>query len=176
MLKKQVFLISPSKHLFSKSKPYSSTSYEHVSILTLAGLNKQIFFLSFTETIFIQTRRLWRVCNQPIKAFVIVSSVTRILQLIECKYSGSLGRPGSSCSKARLVRPQEFCFDCASWRLSPSIRFPSSCYVLKSHQRGDLTPAETKVDYLRFAKVLYEERNGFKRFGAANGGTLLSLS
>ena len=46
--------------------------------------------------------------------------------------------------------------------------------MLKSHQRGDLTPAETKVDYLRFAKVLYEERNGFKRFGAANGGTLLS--
>ena len=34
--------------------------------------------------------------------------------------------------------------------------------MLKSHQRGDITPAaETKVDYLRFAKVLYEERNGF---------------
>ena len=48
--------------------------------------------------------------------------------------------------------------------------------MLKSHQRGDLTPAETKVDYLRFAKVLYEERNGFKRFGAANGSTLLSRS
>lgn len=48
--------------------------------------------------------------------------------------------------------------------------------MLKSHQRGDLTPAETQVDYLRFAKVLYEERNGFKRFGAANGGTLLSRS
>ena len=46
---------------------------------------------------------------------------------------------------------------------------PSSCYVLKGHQRGDLTPAETKVDYLCFAKVLSEERNGFKRFGAANG-------
>ena len=26
--------------------------------------------------------------------------------------------------------------------------------MLKSHQRGDLTPAETKVDYLPFAKVL----------------------
>ena len=48
--------------------------------------------------------------------------------------------------------------------------------MLKSHQRGDLTPADGKVDYLRFAKVLYEERNGFKRFGAANGGTLLSRS
>ena len=48
--------------------------------------------------------------------------------------------------------------------------------MFKSHQRGDLTPAETKVDYLRFAKVLCEERNGFKRFGAANGGTLLSGS
>ena len=48
--------------------------------------------------------------------------------------------------------------------------------MFKSHQIGDLTPAETKVDYLRFAKVLYEERNGFKRFGAANGGTLLSRS
>ena len=65
------------KHLFSKSKPYSTTSYEHVSILTLGN------FLSFTERIFIQTRRLWRVCNQPIEAFVIVSRVTRILQLIK---------------------------------------------------------------------------------------------
>ena len=45
--------------------------------------------------------------------------------------------------------------------------------MLKSHQRGDLTPTETKFDYLRFAKVLYEERNGFKPFGAANRGTLL---
>ena len=53
--------------------------------------------------------------------------------------------------------------------------FPLSCYMLKSHQRGDLTPAETKVYYLRFAKVLYEEINGFKRL-AANGGTLLSRS
>ena len=48
--------------------------------------------------------------------------------------------------------------------------------MLKSHQRGDLTPAETKVDYLRVAKVLYEERNRFKRFGATNGGTFLSRS
>ena len=48
--------------------------------------------------------------------------------------------------------------------------------MLKSYQRGDLTPAETTVDYICFAKVLYEERNGFKRFGPANGGTLLSRS
>ena len=48
--------------------------------------------------------------------------------------------------------------------------------MLKSHQRGALTPAETKVDYLRFARVLYEERNGFKRFGAANRGTFLTRS
>ena len=32
----------------------------------------------------------------------------------ECKYGGPLGRPGSSCAKARLMRPHEFCFDCAS--------------------------------------------------------------
>ena len=32
--------------------------------------------------------------------------------------------------------------------------FPLSCYVLKSDQRGDLTAAEMKVDYLPFAKVL----------------------
>ena len=83
----------------------------------------------------------------------------------ECRYGGSLGQRGSS-----------WCFDCACWRLSRSIRFPSSCYVLKSHQRGYLTPAETRVDYLRFAKVLYEGRNEFKRFDAANGGTLLSRS
>ena len=43
--------------------------------------------------------------------------------------------------------------------------------MLKSHQRGDLTRLETKVAYLPFAKVLYDERNGFKRFGAANGST-----
>ena len=48
--------------------------------------------------------------------------------------------------------------------------------MLKSHQRGDLTPAETKVDYLHFAKILYEERNGFTWFGAANGGTFLTRS
>ena len=48
--------------------------------------------------------------------------------------------------------------------------------MLKNHQIGDLTPAETKVGYLRFAKVLYEERNGCKRFGATNEGTLLSRS
>ena len=45
------------------------------------GINKQIFFPSFTERIFIQTRLSWRVCNQPIEALVIVSRVTRILQL-----------------------------------------------------------------------------------------------
>ena len=87
----------------------------------------------------------------------------------KCKYGGSLGRPGSSCAKAGLVRPREFCFNFASWRFSRLIWFPSSCYVLKSHQRGNLTPAETKVAYLRFAKVLCEERNGFKRFGGSAG-------
>ena len=46
--------------------------------------------------------------------------------------------------------------------------------MLKSHQRGDLTPAEAKADYFPIAKVLYEERNGFKRIGAANVSTLLS--
>ena len=49
--------------------------------------------------------------------------------------------------------------------------------VLNSHQRGDLTPAEMKVDYLPFAKDLYYEySNGFKRFGAAKGSTLLEWS
>ena len=48
--------------------------------------------------------------------------------------------------------------------------------MLKSHQIRDLTPAETKVDYLPFAKVLYEETSGFKRSGAANGSTLRSRS
>ena len=52
--------------------------------------------------------------------------------------------------------------------------FSSSCYALHSDQRGHLTPVETTVDYLPFAKVLYEEINAFKRFGVANGGTLLS--
>ena len=38
----------------------------------------------------------------------------KIKQYTECKYGGSLGQPGSSCAKARLVRPREFCFDCTS--------------------------------------------------------------
>ena len=48
--------------------------------------------------------------------------------------------------------------------------------MLKSHQRGDLAPAETNVDYLRLAKVLYKERNRFKQLSMANGGTFLSWS
>ena len=39
----------------------------------------------------------------------------------ECKYGGPLGRPGSSCAKVSLVRPQEVCFDYASKRLSRSM-------------------------------------------------------
>ena len=35
-------------------------------------------------------------------------------QYTECKYGGPLGRPRPTCAKARLVRPQEFCFDCSS--------------------------------------------------------------
>ena len=47
--------------------------------------NKEANFLShfYRKNIFIQTRRLWRVRKQPIEPFVIVSRVTRILQLIK---------------------------------------------------------------------------------------------
>ena len=47
--------------------------------------NKEANFLShlYRKDIFIQTRRLWRVHNQPIEPFVIVSHVKRILQLIK---------------------------------------------------------------------------------------------
>ena len=34
-------------------------------------MNKQIFFLSFTERIFIQTRRLWRVCVARYENFAV---------------------------------------------------------------------------------------------------------
>ena len=34
------------KHLFSKSKPYSTTSHEHVSILTLGELQYSFTFVS----------------------------------------------------------------------------------------------------------------------------------
>ena len=71
------------------------------------------------------------------------------------KIWGTLGWPGSSCVKVRLVRPQEFYSAFTSSRLSRSIWFKSRYDVLKSHQRGDLTPAEMKVDYLPFAKDLY---------------------
>ena len=65
----------------------------------------------------------------------------------ECKYGGPLGRPGSSCAKARLVRPQEFCFDCASWRLSRSIWLASSCCGPDRHQKGDSTLAGTTFTF-----------------------------
>ena len=48
--------------------------------------------------------------------------------------------------------------------------------MLKSNQRGDLTPAETKFHYLPFAKVLYEERNGFKLIREANGSTFNTIT
>ena len=35
---------------------------------------------------------------------------SKVCLYTECKYGGPLGRPGSSCMKARLVRPQEFCW------------------------------------------------------------------
>ena len=41
-----------------------------------------------------------------LKSFFLVNT--------ECKYGVPLGQPGSSYVKARLVRPQEFCFDCVS--------------------------------------------------------------
>ena len=41
-----------------------------------------------------------------------------LLPYTECKYGGSLGRPGSSCAKARLVRPREFVLTA---RLSDSV-------------------------------------------------------
>ena len=72
----------------------------------------------------------------------------------ECKYGGPLGRPGSICTKARLVRPQEFCFDCVSQRLSRSIWFASSCCVPERHQKGDFTLAGTTFTFARsFHKV-----------------------
>ena len=67
----------------------------------------------------------------------------------ECKYGGPLGRPGSSCAKARLERPQEFCFDCASQRLSRSIWFTSSCCTPEGHQKEDLTLAGIAINFPR---------------------------
>ena len=96
----------------SESKPYSTTSFEHVTILPLGELlrlfylcfclvsidrqriNKQIFFLSFTERIFFQSRRLWRVCNQPNRSVCFsVSRVTGILQLIKKQAISAAGCP-----------------------------------------------------------------------------------
>ena len=56
----------------------------------------------------------------------------------------------SSCAKARLVRPQEFSFDCWSQQLSRSIWFASSCCVPERHQKGDFTlpaTANTRQKY-----------------------------
>ena len=70
----------------------------------------------------------------------------------ECKYRGPLGRPGSSWAKARLVRPQEFYFDCASKRLSLSICFASSCCVPECHQK-DFTLAGI-TELMRFGAAM----------------------
>ena len=43
--------------------------------------------------------------------------------------------------------------------------------MLKSHQGGDLTPAETKVGYLPLPRFIAKKENGFKRFSAATGST-----
>ena len=48
--------------------------------------------------------------------------------------------------------------------------------MLKSHQGGDLTPAETKVDYLPLPRFFAKKENGFKRFSAAAGSTPLLRS
>ena len=69
-------------HLFSKSKPYSTTSYEHVSILTLGGLFTHFYYIQKEFSFKLDDCGVF-VINQPIEAFVIVSSVTRILQLIK---------------------------------------------------------------------------------------------
>ena len=56
----------------------------------------------------------------------------------------TLGWPGSSCAKVRLVRPQEFCFAFTSWRLRWSIWFVSRCYVLNKIRRGDFNPSRNE--------------------------------
>ena len=83
-------------------------------------------------------------CDQePLWLLNVIEDVCYFLGVLytECKYGGPLGRPGSSCAKARLMRPQEFCFDCASQRLSRSIWFASSCCTPEGHQKEDFTLA-----------------------------------
>ena len=65
----------------------------------------------------------------------------------ECKYGGSLGRPGSTCAKARLLRPR-VCFDNASFEYesieyllcSRSVLYffdmVTSCCVPECNQKG----------------------------------------
>ena len=80
---------------------------------------------------------------------MMIPMPTNRSEYTECKYGGPLGPPGYSCAKARLVRPQEFCFDCASWRLSRSIWLASSYCVPDRHQKGDFTLAETAFTFPR---------------------------
>ena len=56
---------------------------------------------------------------------------------------------------------------------SEPIQWHGNFLPIVSAADGDKT---TKVDYLPSAKVLYKERNGFKRFRGVNGSTLLSRS
>ena len=64
----------------------------------------------------------------------------------ECKYGGPLGRPGSSLAKAKLVRPQEFCLDYASCRLSRSILLSLRAAVcLSATKKESLLQLERKL-------------------------------
>ena len=85
----------------------------------------------------------------------------------ECKYSGSLCRPGSSCAKARLVRPQEFCFDCSSLRMTRSIWFASSCCLPERHENRDFTQAGTTFTFPRsFHKEVKDSCDSARRWEA----------
>ena len=48
------------------------------------------------------------------KSSFYLSTKTLRTLYTERKYGGALGQPGSSGAKARLVRPQGFCFDSVS--------------------------------------------------------------
>ena len=56
----------------------------------------------------------YKICYDVYRTTTSSHESSPMIPYTECKYGGPLGRPRSSCAKARLVRPQEFCFDCAS--------------------------------------------------------------
>ena len=107
--KTATFLSRVPSHLFARTRSFHHPTFIRPgATVWFATCDLRIRIAGFTERIFIQTRPLWRVFNQPIEAFAIVLRVTRILKLIDDDKSVNTTerRFANSCHKATEVTKQ----------------------------------------------------------------------